>query len=107
MQILNFFITAVINIGIACVVGLFLLIALNGFSESQAMPGLIFYVVWTLLASMLAAALSVLAAKYLIGKKSFRPLGAIAITSPIFIIVGGAASFIGLFAAVILIEALR
>lgn len=107
MQILNFFVTAIINIGIACVLFIFLLIALNGFSERQANPGLILYIVWTLLASLLAAALSVLTAKYLIGKKSLKPFGAIAISSPIFIILGGVASFIGIFAAVLLIEALR
>lgn len=107
MQILNFFITAIINIGIACVVGFFLLIILNGFSDSQANPGLILYVAWTLLTALIAAALSVLAAKYLIGKKSFRPFSAIAISAPIFIIVGGIVSVVGMFAAVILIEALR
>jgi hypothetical protein len=107
MQILNFFITAVINIGIACVLGLFLLLALNGFSDSQANPGLILYVLWTLLTALITAALSVLAAKYLIGKKSFRPLSAITISSPIFIIIGGIASVIGMFAAIFLIEALR
>jgi hypothetical protein len=107
MQILNFFITAAINIGIACVLGFFLLLLLNGFSERQANPGFILYVAWTLIASLLAAALSVLAAKYLIGKKSFRPLGAIAISAPIFIIVGAVASVAGIFASVLLIEALR
>lgn len=107
MQILNFFITAIINIGIACVLFIFLLIVLNGFSESQADPGLILYVAWALLTALIAATLSVLTAKYLIGKKSFKPFSAIAISSPIFIIVGGAASFVGIFAAVLLIETLR
>jgi hypothetical protein len=107
MQILNFFITAMINIGIACVLGFFLLILLNGFSESQANPGLFLYVAWALLTALTAAALSVLTAKYLIGKKSFRPFSAIAISAPIFIIVGGIVSVAGMFAAVILIEALR
>lgn len=107
MQILNFLVTAIINIGIACVLGIFLLIALNGFSESQANPGLILYIVWTLLTALITASLSVLAAKYLIGKKSFTPLGAIAISAPIFIVVGGIVSVVGIFASVILIEALR
>ena len=107
MQILNFIITAAINIGVACVLGFFLLIALNGFSGSQAEPGLILYVVWTLLASLVAAVLSVLLAKYLIGKKSFKPIGAIAISAPIFVVIGGIVHVAGMFAAIILIEALR
>jgi len=100
MQILNFFITAAINVGISGVLFLFLLLG------RQTSPGFILYVAWTLIASFLAAALSVLLAKYLIGKKSFNPLVAIAISSPIFIITGGVASVIGVFTSVFIIEAL-
>lgn len=107
MQILNFFITALVNIGIAFILFFFLIIGLNGYSEKQATPGLILFIVWSLLFSLLAAVLSVLTAKYLIGKKSFGSISAVAIASPVFIIVGGIAGFLGVFAAVALIEALR
>jgi hypothetical protein len=107
MQILNFLMTAAVDIAIGVVLGFFLLLALNGYSEDQAMPGLILYVVWVLLFSLAAAALSVLTAKYLIGKKSFGALAACAIAAPIFIVIGGVVNFAGLFAAVILSEALR
>jgi hypothetical protein len=107
MQILNVLITALFNIGIAFVLFFFLIIALNGYSERQATPGLILYIVWALFFSLLAAVLSVLTAKYLIGKKSFGSISAVAIASPIFIIVGGIISFLGTIAAVVLIEALR
>lgn len=56
---------------------------------------------------LITAALSVLAAKYLIGKKSFRSFSAIAITLPIFILIGGIVIVAGSFAAVLLIEALK
>ena len=107
MQILNFFITALINVGIGVVLGFFLLIMLNGFSGRQAEPGLILYVVWTLFFSLLAAILSVLSAKYLTSKKSLSPVASVAISAPVFIVVGGIFIFLGTFAAVILIEALR
>lgn len=107
MQIFNFIFTALAGIVIGIVVGFFLLLALNGYMGSQVDPGLILYVVWVLFFSLLTAGLSVLSAKYLIGKKSFSSIAAVAITAPIFIIVGGVATVAGMFAAVILIENLR
>jgi hypothetical protein len=107
MQILNFLITALVCIGIGFVLFFFLIIGLNGYSEQQATPGLILYIVWALFFSLAAAVLSVLTAKYLINKKSFSAIAAVAIAAPIFIIVGGVANFLGIFAAVFLIEGLR
>lgn len=107
MQIFNFIFTALAGIAIGIVAGFFLLIALNGYTGRQADPGLIFYVVWVLFFSLLTAGLSVLSAKYLIGKKSFSAIAAVAVTAPIFIIVGGVATVAGMFASVFLIEALR
>lgn len=107
MQILNFLITALANIAIGFVLFFFLIVGLNGYSGSQAEPGLILYVVWALLFSLVAAFLSFLTAKYLIGKKSFSPVAAVAVAAPIFIIVGGVLNLVGIFAAIILIEALR
>lgn len=107
MQILNFLLAALFNIGIGFVWLFFLIIGLNGYSEKQATPGLILYVVWALFFTLLASVLSVLTAKYLVGKKSFRPISAVAVSSPIFIIVGGALNFVGIFAAAALIEASR
>ena len=107
MQILNVILTALAGIAIGIVVGFFLLLALNGYMGGQADAGLILYVVWVLFFSFLTAGLSFLTAKYLIGKKSFSPIAAVAIAAPIFIIVSGVASIIGMFAAVILIENLR
>ena len=107
MQILNFFITLLLNIGLGFVFFFFLIIGLNGFSESQAAPGLIFYIVWAVFFSSLSAGLSVVAAKYLINKKSLSPVAAAAICAPIFIVVGGVLIFLGIFIAAILVSALR
>lgn len=107
MQIVNFLITALVNIGIAFVLFFMLIVGLNGYSGNQAEPGLVLYIVWALFFSFLTAGLSVLAARYLIGKKSMNSVAAVAICSPIFMIIGGIACFLGTIAAVILIEALR
>jgi hypothetical protein len=107
MQILNFLITILAGIGVGVILFFFLIVGLNGYSEQQATPGLILYIVWALFFSLAAAILSVLTAKYLINKKSFSALGAVAIAAPIFIIVVAAANFAGIFASIFLIEALR
>lgn len=107
MQILNFLITALVNIAVGVVLFFFLLLGMNGYSEKQATPGLILYIAWALLFSILTAVFSVLAARFLIRKKSFSPLAATAIFAPIFIVVGGVANFVGIFAAIFLTEALR
>ena len=107
MQILNVLITALVVIAVGVALGFFLLLALNGYSGGQAEPGLILYAVWVLFFSFVAAGLSFLSAKYLIVKKSFNPIAAVAITAPVFIIVGAAAVVVGMFASVFLIEALR
>jgi hypothetical protein len=107
MQILNVLITALVVIAVGVVAGFFLLLALNGYTGGQADPGLILYVVWVLFFALLTAGLSFLSAKYLIVKKSFSAIAAVAISAPIFIIVGGVAVVVGMFASVFLIEALR
>lgn len=107
MKILAFIITALANIGIGVVFLFFLLIALNGYSERQANPGLILFVIWVLLFSLATAALSVLAANWMKRKKSLSLPAAALGSTLIFVLIGGGLNFIGIFAAIILIEALR
>lgn len=107
MKIAAFLITALINTGIGAILFFFLIIALNGYSGSQAEPGLILYIVWILLFSIITAVLSVLAANYLSAKKSLNKFLALAISVTVFVIAGAALHFAGIFAAIGLIEALR
>ena len=107
MKIAAFLITALTNIGIGVVLFFFLIIALNGYSGSQAEPGLILFIVWVLIFSIAFAVLSVFATKYLIEKRALSRFTAAIISTMIFIVAGGIFSFIGIFAAIGLIEALR
>lgn len=107
MKIAVFLITALANLAVGFVLFFFLIIALNGYSGSQAEPGLILFIVWALFFSLAAAVLSVLAINYLTKKKSFSRLTAAIISVIVFIFVGGILDFIGIFAAIGLIEALR
>lgn len=107
MQILNFLITLTVNLGIAFCVFFFLLLVLNGYSEQQATPGLILYIVLGLFFSLLATVLSVWSSHYLTTKKGMNSVAAVAIACSVFIVVGSAAIVVGAGAAVGLIEALR
>lgn len=107
MKIAAFLITALANLGVGFVLFFFLIIALNSYSGSQAEPGLILFIVWTLLFSLAMAVLSVLAINYLTKKKSLSRLTAAIISVVVFIFAGGTLNFIGIFAAIGLIEALR
>lgn len=101
-----FLITALANIG-GAVLFFMLLISLNGFTGKQAEPGLILFVVWVLLASIVTGVLGFFAANYLIENKSFNRWLAASLTILIFIGVGAAFNFVGLIAAAALTPAMR
>jgi len=103
----TFLVTALINIGIGAVLFFILIISLNGFTEEQAAPGLILFIVWALLCSLVAGILSFLSVKYLIENKSFNSLLAALSAIAIFIIIGALVNFVGIIAAVILTSAMR
>ena len=107
MKILAFFLTAVVSVCAGAVLFFFLLLGLNGFTESQAGPGLILYIVWVLLFSLVAAALSFFLTRWLADKKSWNAALAALLSTFLFSFAGAASSFAGIFAAIILIEALR
>jgi hypothetical protein len=107
MKIAAFLITALANLGVGFVLFFFLIIALNGYSESQATPGLILFIVWVLLFSLIAAVLSLLTINFLSKKKSLSRFAAAIISVVVCIFVGGTLNFVGIFAAIGLIEALR
>ena len=107
MKIATFLITALANIAIGFVLFFVLLMSLNGFSEQQAMPGLILFIVWVLLSAIITGVSGALLANYLALKKSLNKFAASAIGSLIFSILGGLFALIGFFAAVFLVSAMR
>jgi hypothetical protein len=86
-KITAFFITLVINVAIGVVVFFFLLLALNGYSESDATYGIVVYIALALIVSLTMSACASLTTHVLL-KRKFRVLAAVAISSAAFSIVG-------------------
>lgn len=79
MRIIVFIITAVIQLAAATVGLVTLLLALNGFSEAQATPGLILFIVIGLGSAIGLGVASAFVAKRLVEKKSLGSIAAAAI----------------------------
>jgi len=107
MKFIPFTITALVNIGVGVVLFFALLLGLNGYSEQQATPGLILFIVWVLLVSLLTAFLSVVATNFLTTKTSMNFWIAALISIFVFVIVGAVLSVVGWFVSIFVTEALR
>ena len=83
-----FFITLIINLAIGVGVFFFMLLAMNGFSESDASYGLGAYIVLALLVTLAMSAGAAFAA-HLFVKRGLSGLAAAAISIPIFCVLGG------------------
>ncbi|HKP69698.1 MAG TPA: hypothetical protein VJV05_10480 [Pyrinomonadaceae bacterium] len=86
-EILSFFTTLLINIAIGVVVFFFLLIAMNGYSESDAAYGFIAYIASALFVSLLMAVCAVRVVVLLM-KRKFSSSSSAFIAIPIFCVVG-------------------
>lgn len=107
MRIIVFALTAVVQLAAAAAGLLFLLLGMNGYSERQATPGLIFYVALGLVSALALGLLSAFAAKRLVERKSFGVLAASATAVLGFSVVGGLVLVISFFAAIVLAEVMR
>jgi len=107
MKSIPFTITALVNIGVGVVLLFALLLGMNGYSEDQATLGLIGFIVWVLLVSVLSAVLSVAATNFLMTKASMNFWIAAPISVLVFIIVGIVFQIIGCFISLLMTEALR
>jgi len=107
MKAVTFIITALANIGIGFVLFFMLILSLNGFTGDEAEPGLILFIVWTLLTALVTGILSFLGAGYLINKKSLNSALAAFIAMAIFTVVGAVSIIVGFIAAVALTSAMR
>lgn len=107
MRIIVFFITAFIQLAVA-VLGFFtLLLGLNGFSEKDATPGLIFYIALAFLSALGLGAISAYTAKRLSDKHSLGKFASSIIAIIGFAILGALILFVGLIAVFFLAEAIR
>lgn len=107
MKLTVFIISALIQFAAAAFGFFILLIGLNGFSEKQATPSFIFYIVLTLLSVLGIGATSAYTAKWVVEKSSLGNFGASIITIFGFAILGALILFIGLVVALFLAETLR
>jgi hypothetical protein len=100
-------VTAVVEF-VAAVFGFFvLLVGLNGFSERQATPSLIFYIVFCLVSSLVISFLGTVAAKTIV-KKQWLGKAVTAVVSILFTsMIGVVFVVVAVFASFILAEFLR
>jgi len=107
MKIIVFIVIASIQLA-AAAVGLFLLLlGMNGYSERQATPGLILYIVLNLAAALGLGVAGVFMVKRLVTRRSLGGLPASAVTIIGSSVVGIILLIVSLFAAIALAEVLR
>jgi hypothetical protein len=107
MKAIPFLITGLINLGGGVFLVFFLLLGMNGFSEQQAQPGLIFFIVWVLLASLITAILSVVATNFFTARKSMNFWLAALLSAFIFVVAGMVLSVVGWFVSLFITTAMR
>ena len=86
-KIATFSITLLINFGIGVIVFFFLLIAMNGYSESDANYGLGLYIVLAVLVSLIMSAFAALLVRVLT-KRNFRGWTSMLVAVPLFSVIG-------------------
>ena len=107
LKAVTFLITTLINIGAGAALFFILIISLNGFTEDQAALGLILFIVWALLCSLVAGILSFLSAKFLTERKSYNAWFAALLAIVVFVITGAIVNFVGVIVAVFVTSARR
>lgn len=107
MRVIVFVLNAVIQLTAAAVGFFLLLLGLNGFSERQANPGLLFYIIISVGSALGLGVASAFASKWLTQKKSIGALGASAISVPVFAVVGVLIIIACIFGAALIASAMR
>ena len=100
-KVVTFILVLAANAAIAVVCGLFLLLTLNGFSESDAMWGIIAFVLLALLISAACAGMGAVFVHLLMFRRKWQPVVAVLAVVPIFIIVGSLLNFLSIAVAAI------
>jgi len=107
MRIIVFVINAVIQLAAAAISFFMLLLGLNGFTERQANPALLFYIVLGVGSAVGLGVASAVASKWLTQRRSMGALGASAIAVPTFAVVGVLILIVGFFVAALIASAMR
>jgi drug/metabolite transporter (DMT)-like permease len=89
-------------------IGLFfgLVLALNGFSERDATPAMIFYIAWLVFFALIFSVISFFLTKFLI-KKSFNAILAVILSAVVAVGIGGVIDFGGLIVSSIIASEIR
>lgn len=107
MKIIVFILNASIQLAVVAFGFFMLIIGLNGFSEREATPGLVFYIILSIASVLGIGAASAFGAHRLAAKSSLGKFAAGAIAVPVFAIIGFVILIIALFAAIFMVSALR
>ena len=107
MRLLVFILNATVQLAVAAAGFLMLLLALNGFSEAQATPSLIFYIVAAIASAVVLGFASGTVATRLVEKRSFSKGGASTLSVLSFALIGFVLLIAIVIVAVILAEVVR
>jgi hypothetical protein len=107
MKILVFVANALIQIAAGAFGLLMLIIAMNGYHEKDAMPGMLLYIILTILSAGGLGAASIFTMQKLLEKTSLGNFGAASIAVVILSIIGVVILIISFFAAILVAEVIR
>ena len=106
MNIASGIITFVLLVLTGIVMFFFLLMGLNGFSERDANPAMIFYIAWLVFFTLLFSIAGFFFTKFLI-KKSFNAILAVILSVVVAVGIGGVIDFGGLIVSSIIASEVR
>ncbi len=105
-KILALLATLLINIAAGVVIFFFMILAMNGFSESDANYGLATYIVLAVIVSLLMATLTVLTVHVLMNRH-YRGWTSALIAVPIFSVIGGVLKLVSCFVGLMVADYVR
>ncbi len=85
----------------------FMLLAMNGYSESDAEYGLVLFVIWAVVVTVVAGVFAVLGAHLLEKRHQFHFATSALISCVIFIVIGSVANCIGVGCGILVSEIVR
>lgn len=105
-KIITFLVIGGVNLAVSVFLVFFLMLALNGFSESDATYAFLFFIIGALVIAVLSGILGIVLLNFFINK-SFRSISASIISILIFSILGAVINIALLFGGIIIAEIVR
>jgi len=106
VKLITAFVTMLINVTVGVVILFFMLIAMNGYSESDANYGFGTYILLAVIVSLAMSALAVVSVHILV-KRDFRAWTAALIAVPVFSVIGAGLKIVCSIIGVSVAEYLR